>query len=194
MKKSLAKRDLIILCGGKGTRLRSVVPDVPKPMAPIDGKPFLRWLLDWWAQWECIDLIILCVNYKYKVIERHFGNEYKGMEIFYKKDELKTSEYDILRAAERYCEMPYFVCNGDTLIDIDPRELLYAADMFRLSTRLMVPSKSGEYISSGLGCHWAWDYGIKPIQKDTQWIDIGTPEEYRRAQDGFISRQFFKGS
>ncbi|HMM86438.1 NTP transferase domain-containing protein, partial [Azohydromonas sp.] len=36
----------IVLAGGLGTRLRSVVPDLPKPMAPVAGRPFLAWVLD----------------------------------------------------------------------------------------------------------------------------------------------------
>ena len=38
----------VILAGGLGTRLRSTVPDLPKPMAPIGGRPFLEYQLDYW--------------------------------------------------------------------------------------------------------------------------------------------------
>ena len=51
--------EIIILAGGFGTRLQSVVKDVPKPMAPIAGKPFLHWLLQYISKCQLTEIIIL---------------------------------------------------------------------------------------------------------------------------------------
>ena len=56
------KIDVIILAGGLGTRLRSVVSELPKCMAPVCGKPFLSYLLDYLKQYE-INKVILSVGY-----------------------------------------------------------------------------------------------------------------------------------
>ena len=62
----------IILAGGFGTRLQSVVADVPKPMAPVAGRPFLQVLLDTLAD-AGVTGAVLAVGYKREVIEQHFG-------------------------------------------------------------------------------------------------------------------------
>ena len=61
----------VILAGGFGTRLRSVVREVPKPMAPINGKPFLEILLNYWIK-QGVNDFILSVGYKHEIIENHF--------------------------------------------------------------------------------------------------------------------------
>ena len=68
--------EAIILAGGLGTRLRSAVPNLPKPMAPIKGKPFLGYLFDYWLH-QGIKHFILSVGYKCEVIRERFGTKYK---------------------------------------------------------------------------------------------------------------------
>ena len=74
--------EAIILAGGFGTRLRSVVSDVPKPMAPINGRPFLEILLDHLIA-NHFDHIVLSTGYMHDKIEAHFGNAYNGLPISY---------------------------------------------------------------------------------------------------------------
>ena len=64
----------IVLAGGLGTRLRSAVSDVPKPMAPINGRPFLDLLLFNLSQ-KGIKRVILSVGYMSQVIQDYFGKE-----------------------------------------------------------------------------------------------------------------------
>ncbi|MDP7622308.1 MAG: NTP transferase domain-containing protein, partial [SAR324 cluster bacterium] len=61
----------IILAGGRGTRLKQVVPDVPKPMAEINGTPFLALLISYLSQQE-ITRIILSVGHQYQKIVDYF--------------------------------------------------------------------------------------------------------------------------
>ena len=66
----------IILAGGLGTRLRSVVPDLPKPMAPVAGRPFLAHQLDFWIA-QGVRRFILAVGYRHEAIVQHFGDSYR---------------------------------------------------------------------------------------------------------------------
>lgn len=72
----------IILAGGLGTRLRSVVSDVPKPMAVVGGRPFLSHLMDYWIS-QGVDGFILSVGYKAEVLQKYFGERYNGIPLFY---------------------------------------------------------------------------------------------------------------
>ena len=74
--------EAVVLCGGLGTRLRKIVKDVPKPMAPVGDKPFLAFVLEYLKK-QNIKRVILAVSYKYEVIQQYFGNEFLGMEIVY---------------------------------------------------------------------------------------------------------------
>ena len=74
--------EAIILCGGKGTRLKEVVNDVPKPLAPIDGIPFLSILMKY-LKAQGIRRVILATGYMHEKIENLYGNCYEGMEIVY---------------------------------------------------------------------------------------------------------------
>ena len=71
-----------ILAGGYGKRLKKVVPNLPKPMALIEKKPFLEYLLDYWID-EGISKFIISVGYLKDIIIKHFGNEYKNIPIEY---------------------------------------------------------------------------------------------------------------
>ena len=74
--------EAIILAGGFGTRLKEVVPDLPKPMAPISGKPFLAYLLDGLAK-KGFKRVILSVGYMAEKIINYFGCQYEGIELVY---------------------------------------------------------------------------------------------------------------
>lgn len=112
-----------MLAGGLGTRLRAVVSDVPKPMAPIDGRPFLEWLLDYWID-QGVRRAILAVGYMHEVIERHFGGSYRGCEIAYsvEQEPLGTGG-GLLHALGMVRSSVFLVLNGDTYFAI-PLEAL----------------------------------------------------------------------
>ena len=79
-------REAVILAGGFGTRLRSVVSDLPKPMAQVTGKPFLSLLLDYLAS-SGVQRVILSVGYKHESISGRFGTSYSSMELSYVVEE-----------------------------------------------------------------------------------------------------------
>lgn len=65
--------EAIILCGGLGTRLRTVVKDVPKPMAPVGGRVFLEFIFEY-LKTQGVKSVVLAVSYKYEVIQEYFKN------------------------------------------------------------------------------------------------------------------------
>ena len=73
--------EAIILAGGFGTRLASVV-DVPKPMAPINDIPFLEYILNYLAKHNIVE-VYLAVGYKHHVIIDYFGDEYNNLKLNY---------------------------------------------------------------------------------------------------------------
>ena len=115
----------VILAGGLGTRLRSAVPGLPKPMAPISGRPFLAYLLDYWVK-QGVSHFVLSVGYRHEVIVNHFGNRYKGAELDYviEKTPLGTGGGLLLAAAKVGKEKPFLLLNGDTYFAVDLKTLV----------------------------------------------------------------------
>ena len=74
--------EAIILAGGMGTRLKKIVPDLPKPMAPIKDKPFLAILIQNLKKLNFTSVII-SVGYKSEKIINYFGASYAGLSIKY---------------------------------------------------------------------------------------------------------------
>ncbi len=110
----------IILAGGLGTRLRSVVSDVPKPMAMVNGRPFLEHSLDYWLG-QGISHFILSVGYLKEVIIQHFGNTYQGANIDYVVEEspLGTGGGALLASKNLQLDEYFVLLNGDTFFNVD---------------------------------------------------------------------------
>lgn len=115
----------VILAGGLGTRLRSAVPDVPKPMAPIDGRPFLEYLLDYWIK-QGVGHFVLSVGYRHEVIVDYFGKRYKGAELDYviEKTPLGTGGGLLLAAEKVSKDESFLLLNGDTYFAVDLKALI----------------------------------------------------------------------
>ena len=114
----------VILAGGFGTRLRSVLADVPKPMAPIHGKPFLAYLLDYLKS-QGVTEIVISVHYLREQIQDYFGQCYQEMPVQYvvEDEPLGTGGaiqkvFSTLKIAQ-----PVFVLNGDTFLKLDYQEM-----------------------------------------------------------------------
>ncbi|MGE0800675.1 MAG: nucleotidyltransferase family protein [Lautropia sp.] len=109
----------IVLAGGLGNRLRSRVPDLPKPMAPVAGRPFLEHVLDPLVA-AGIGPIVLSVGYRAESIRDHFGQAYRGAALAYavETEPLGTGGAIALAGAATPDE-PCLVVNGDTYLDVD---------------------------------------------------------------------------
>lgn len=110
----------IILVGGLGTRLRSVLQDVPKPMAPIEGKPFLAYLLDY-LRGQGITKVIFSVHYLREKIQDYFQNRYLDIDINYATEiePLGTGGAIVNTLNSHALSEPVFVLNGDTFVKVD---------------------------------------------------------------------------
>ena len=118
--------DVIILAGGLGERLRHVVSDTQKVMAPIAGRPFLRYLLDWLTA-RGARRCVLAVGYRAEQIESYFGGTYNGAEIVYSREETPLGTGGAIRQALAMCEtQDAIVVNGDTYFGVDLPVLLQA--------------------------------------------------------------------
>ena len=115
--------EAIILCGGKGTRLKEVVNDVPKPLAPIDGIPFLSILMKY-LKAQGIERVILATGYMHEKIENLYGNCYEGMEIVYsiEHNPLGTGGA-IANALRKIKSENVLVLNGDSVIKFQLNEI-----------------------------------------------------------------------
>jgi D-glycero-alpha-D-manno-heptose 1-phosphate guanylyltransferase len=116
--------EAIILAGGFGTRLAARLEGVPKPMAPVAGRPFLEILLRQLEHAGCVRAI-LSVGYLHEVIENHFGTEFSGVQIDYAVEHAPLGTGGAIRnALGMAAEKSVLVLNGDTFLDAD-----YAAMM-----------------------------------------------------------------
>lgn len=113
-------KEAIILAGGLGTRLKDVIgEDIPKPMAPVNGHPFLEYLLIYLDKWG-VSRVVMATGYRHEVIEDFFGDDYHGMEIVYSvEDEPLGTGGAVKKAMTCINGYSCYVLNGDTYFDVN---------------------------------------------------------------------------
>ena len=112
----------IVLAGGFGTRLQSVVQDVPKPMAPVNGKPFLYWVMKYLVK-QNINHIILSVGYKHQTIIDYFGHKFEQVPLNYAVELSPLGTGGGILLASRFSNFNSFmVVNGDTFFNVPLNE------------------------------------------------------------------------
>jgi NDP-sugar pyrophosphorylase family protein len=111
--------DAVILSGGFGLRLRGVIGETAKPMAPINGRPFLELLLRQLKR-HGFSRVILGVGYKYETIREYFGEQAYGLELVYSIETSPLGTGGALRQAAEYIATDDFlVMNGDSYTNVD---------------------------------------------------------------------------
>jgi D-glycero-alpha-D-manno-heptose 1-phosphate guanylyltransferase len=165
--------EAIILAGGLGTRLRSMVDDRPKAMALVNDKPFLTYLLDYWIG-QGINRFVLSVGYKAEMIQDYFGSNYNGAEIVYALENEPLGTGGAVKNALPFVQNEHIlVTNGDSMFRVDAQE------MFRFHL-----SKSAE-ISFALKEMQDFDrYGIVSLDENRQITGF---QEKRFTQQGLIN-------
>lgn len=112
-------KEAIILAGGFGTRLQSVVNDVPKPMAPINNEHFLNYVFDYLKYYQ-IEHVVLSTGYLSEKIVEYYKTEYKGIKVSYAKEETPLGTGGGIRLAMTKCSTKdILVLNGDSFFDVD---------------------------------------------------------------------------
>ena len=107
----------VILAGGFGTRLKEAVPDLPKPLAPINGRPFLDILLDQLGQIKEIDKVVLAIGYKAEAIVRHCSADYPFELDFSIEDKPLGTGGALKQALNLIDSSDVLVMNGDSYLD-----------------------------------------------------------------------------
>lgn len=226
--------EAIVLAGGLGTRLRGVVDDVPKPLAPVAGRPFLAWLLDALAK-QGLRRVVLATGYRGEQIEAALGKDWQGMSLEYSREAEPLGTGGAIALAMRHIAGDAcFVLNGDTWVDLDyvafdgqtagaplGMALAHVPDVARYGAVIVEDNRVTGFLekgTSGPGFINAGVYRITRVLADAfpkvgafsferdvlvpavaharvagfagtrGFIDIGVPEDYRRAQ-GVFARQ-----
>ena len=117
--------DAIILAGGRGTRLRSVVSYRPKPLAEVAGRPFVEWLL-LTLRTQGVRRAVLATGYKGEIVEAAFGNGARlGLELAYAHETVPLGTGGAARHALQQVTTDHvLVLNGDSFCPFDVRRLL----------------------------------------------------------------------
>lgn len=110
-------RSLLILAGGRGTRLQNLHPDLPKPMVPVAGRPFLEWMLQFWEQQGANDVVV-STGYLAEVIEDFLAARGSG-ETVRELQALGTGGAVRYAVEHRPLSDPFVVTNGDSLVAAD---------------------------------------------------------------------------
>jgi D-glycero-alpha-D-manno-heptose 1-phosphate guanylyltransferase len=112
-------KEAILLAGGLGTRLKKTVPDLPKPMAPVNGRPFIEYVLDYLIKND-VRKFILSVGYKHEAFASHFANDYKGCQVLFSVENEPLGTGGGIKKALEYVESPeVLILNADTFFKFD---------------------------------------------------------------------------
>jgi D-glycero-alpha-D-manno-heptose 1-phosphate guanylyltransferase len=176
-----------ILAGGLGTRLRSVLPDTPKAMAPIAGAPFLNHLLDKVAL-SGVTRTVLCTGHLAGQIEVAIGGSYRGMEMAYSREDRPMGTGGAVRLALPLLDTSrVLVLNGDSFCDFDSAAHLDRHESANAQGTLVLArvDDCSRYGSVTLGADDAVSlFQEKGAQKGAGWINAGVYLLERRVLEG----------
>lgn len=181
------KFDVVILAGGFGTRLRSVVQNVPKPMAPVAGKPFLDHVLKS-LPIANVGKIVLAVGYLHEKVSAYYGASYAGVPIQYsvENDPLGTGG-GIAQALEYVTSETAVILNGDTFFDVDYEAFwevhgLSSGDITLALKQIDLPDRYGTVLLEGKQVvkFQEKQEGLKTglINGGVYWVNQGIKEEF----------------
>lgn len=137
---------VLILAGGKGTRLSTVVQDVPKPMAPIAERPFLDYMIRYLVNHKLTNITLL-TGYKADLIRDYFGNgESFGAKISYShEDEPLGTGGAIKLAIKNSSEDEFLILNGDSFFDLDVLQFISSPIRGKLELALKYVENASRY-------------------------------------------------
>lgn len=122
--KGISDIHIAVLAGGLGTRLRPALKGAPKAMAPINGKPFLHYLLDWLNS-QGAKQVVLCTGYLGEQIKDYFGDHFGPVSITYSHEVQPLGTAGALRHCHSKIHSDIIlVVNGDTYCDANLKNFL----------------------------------------------------------------------
>lgn len=170
----LKEVDVVILCGGKGSRLQAIVDDRPKPMAEINRQPFLDILIDYFCGFG-LRRFVLCTGYMSKLIQNHYSQKKGSLEFVVSDEQTALGTAGSVKNAERFIQSePFLVTNGDSFCPVNLAEL-YDFHLSRQALMSMAVVESEETTDSGL------------VTLDSLQRIIGFEEKKAKARTGYIN-------
>ena len=116
--------DVVILCGGLGKRLRPVLGDRPKPMAKVNGRPFLEIIIDYVATYG-FERFTLCIGYMGETIKKYYQKKKDSLTILFSEEEEPLGTGGAVRNAESLIQSnPFLVMNGDSFCRVNLHKFL----------------------------------------------------------------------
>ena len=109
---------VLILCGGKGLRLRPLTKDLPKPLIKIKNKSILENIINHFLKFKINDLII-ATGYKHKIIDKFIKKNFNKKEIRTLYTGMNSDIIERIKIASKYSKKYLLICYGDTIIDIN---------------------------------------------------------------------------
>ena len=146
---------IVILAGGKGTRLKPLTVNAPKSMISINGKPFLHHLLDYIKKFN-LKNILICGGYLSKTIIDYFGDGKKfGLNIKYSLERKKLlGTGGALKNAEHHLSKRFLLLNGDTYLPINYIDFIdFALKQNKLGTIIVYKKNKLESTHAGIGLY-----------------------------------------
>lgn len=119
------KIEVVVLCGGLGKRLKPLISDRPKPMASINGRPFLDILINYGAEFG-FRRFILCIGHMGRQIKKYYqGSRRRPVEILFSEEKEALGTGGAIKKAEPLIKSsPFLVINGDSFCKVDLRKFL----------------------------------------------------------------------
>lgn len=189
-------RKALILAGGKGTRLRPITYEIPKPMVPIQGRPLIEHTITLLRKYDVRD-IIMSVGYLGEKVKDYFGDGSKfGVKIRYIFEDKPLGTAGSLRLASKWLNEPFLMINGDNLVNIDLNSLFnHHIQNKSLATLALTtvddPSSFGVVILKGSKITSFVEKPKKPVSK---LISVGLyvlePEIINLVKDGPCSMEY----
>jgi NDP-sugar pyrophosphorylase family protein len=176
-----------ILAGGLGTRLRPRFGDLPKPLAPLGGRPFLARQLEWLAA-AGVREAVLCAGYGAAAVREALGDGAAlGVTLAYSVEPEPLGTGGALQLAEPHVTGPCVVANGDTLALCDPWELERArweSGAVGTVALFRVPDAAGRgRVETGAGGRIERFVEKDPAHRGAAWVNGGlyafSPELWR---------------
>lgn len=179
----------VILAGGSGTRLRPAVDDVPKPLAPVGGRPFIEYVLDQLVD-AGIDRVVLCTGYMTEKVEAAIGTSYRGLEVVYSVERSPLGTGGALCLALPHLHQEHvIVLNGDSFVETDLRSFVDWSDRqpsaaSLVTVRVSDMSRYGVVRTDDAGCVLAFEEKSEVAAGTPGWINAGV----YRMPTGLLSR------
>ncbi len=164
---------VLILSGGLGTRLQHLIPDLPKPMANVAGKPFLYHLLKF-LQTQGIKDVYLSVGYKSETIENYFHSYFHSIHIHYIKEaEPLGTGGAIAYALQHISSQKILILNGDTFLNLDITQLLLQHSDATFVMAVKYIQQSNRYGFVELNEKHIIGFSEKPLIPKSGWVNAG---------------------